>query len=300
LKEYLETKLKNIKGTKKLRGEASTRVFYRVFFDSYSLVAMVYPRENKEEISRIVRLTNVYKEHHIDVPEIEEVIDNRIILQEDLGDLSAQKAFSIFKKEERKKLMETAADILIRLKEIAPSYTNAVLDTARMKWEMDFFLTHFAPNYLSYRKNKSTLQELRERLYRLVEQIHPIDTFAHRDYHSRNMLIHKGRIYLVDFQDSLVAPPYYDVVSFAFDSYLDLKSRRLVLIDYLREKGMVIDEELFYTTALQRNIKALGTFAYQITVRRNLSYKRYINRTLRHIASNPLLEKFFHLSMFSR
>jgi aminoglycoside/choline kinase family phosphotransferase len=299
LKEYLETKLKNVKDIKKLRGEASTRVFYRVFFDSYSLVAMVYPGENKEEISRIVKLTNVYKEHHIDVPEIEEVLDNRIILQEDLGDLSAQRAFSIFEKEERKKLLETAADILIRLKGIAPSHTEAVLDTARMKWEMDFFLTHFAPDYLPYFNNKSVRQDLRQRSYRMVEQIRPIDTFAHRDYHSRNMLIHKGRIYLVDFQDSLVAPSYYDVVSFAFDSYLDLKSRRAFLFDCLRERGMVIDDELLYITALQRNIKALGTFAYQVRVRGNLSYKRYINRTLRHIVSNPLLERFFHLSMFS-
>jgi aminoglycoside/choline kinase family phosphotransferase len=299
LKHYLGTKLKGVKGIKKIRGEASTRVFYRVFFDDYSLVAMVYPGENKEEISRIVKLTGVYKAHHIDVPGIEAVMDNRVILQEDLGDLSAQRAFSIFKKEERKKLLETAADILIRLKGIAPSHTGAVLDTARMKWEMDFFLTHFAPGYLSYGNNKNALQELRGRLYRMVEQIRPIDTFAHRDYHSRNMLIYRGGIYLVDFQDSLVASPYYDVVSFAFDSYLDLKSRRAFLLDYLRERGMVIDGDLLYITALQRNIKALGTFAYQVMVRRNLSYKRYINRTLRHIVSNPLSGRFFDLSMFS-
>jgi len=299
MKDFLETKLRNVKGIKKLRGEASTRVFYRVFFDDYSLVAMVYPGEKEDEILRIVRLTKVYREHRIDVPEIKEVMDNRIILQEDLGDLLVQKVFSVSAGDKRENLLKTAADILIRLKGIPVSHTGAVLDTARMKWEMDFFLTHFVANYLRQAKSEDNRQELRERLYCMVEQICPIDTFAHRDFHSRNMLIHRGSIYLVDFQDSLVAPPYYDLVSFAFDSYLDMGRRRAFFLDCLGNRGMPIDEEALYITALQRNIKALGTFGYQVTVRKNLSYKKYIKRTLRHIVSNPLFERFFHSSMFS-
>jgi aminoglycoside/choline kinase family phosphotransferase len=289
-KEYLKTRLKNVTGIKKIRGEASNRTFYRVVFNNYSLVAMVYPSVNREEIEKIVKLTDTYLQHRINVPKIEEIIDERVVLQEDLGDLLAQKAFSMFKKQKRKKVLETVTDILIGLKGVSITHTNAVLDTARMKWEMNFFLTHFARNYLT--NDSRVIKDLEARLYRMVENIQPINTFAHRDFHSRNMLVHKNDIYLVDFQDSLRASPWYDLVSFAFDCYLELKSQRKFLLDCLKERGMIVDEEQFYITALQRNIKALGTFGYQVTVKKNLSYKKYIPRTLRHILSNPLFNKF--------
>jgi aminoglycoside/choline kinase family phosphotransferase len=38
--------------------------------------------------------------------------------------------------------------------------------------------------------------------------------------------------------------------------------------------------------ALQRNLKALGTFGYQTTARRNPVYIQYIPRTLRHVRDN--------------
>jgi aminoglycoside/choline kinase family phosphotransferase len=47
--------------------------------------------------------------------------------------------------------------------------------------------------------------------------------------------------------------------------------------------------------ALQRNLKALGTFGYQTTARRNPVYIQYIPRTLRYVRNN--LE---HLSQFAR
>ena len=113
------------------------------------------------------------------------------------------------------------------------------------------------------------------------------------------MAQYKNDIYLVDFQDSLQASPCYDLVSFAFDCYLDLKSQREFLLNCLKDRGMIIDEEQFYISALQRNIKALGTFGNQVTIKKNLSYKKYIPRTLRHITTNPLFDRFFHLSLFA-
>lgn len=302
MRKFLEESLAHLKVKRivKLQGEASTRAFYRVLTEKGSRVAMVYPEPNIDEIQRIVAFSKIYKEHRINVPEIVEVIGDRIILQEDLGDLLVQNAFTGGDREQKENILLVTADFLVRLKEIPCSNTAAVLDTARMKWEMDFFISHFTPIYLKNGKNETNRENLRQSLHRLVEQIEPVNTFAHRDFHSRNMLLHRknGRLYLVDFQDSLVAPPYYDLVSFSFDSYLDHKSRRNRLLGYLKQRGMRIGEHQLFLTALQRNIKALGTFGFQVTVRKNMAYKKYIKRTLRHIVANPLFEQYLKPEMF--
>jgi aminoglycoside/choline kinase family phosphotransferase len=301
MKKYLESRLIHLKGIKKIRklhGEASNRGFFRVSFDNDSLVAMVYPEKNKEEIEKIIRLTDLYRKHHLNVPEIKEIIANRIILQDDLGDCLVQTAFLRSRNEERKKILEKIAEMVTKLKGIRVSHTASMLDTPRMKWEMDFFVTHFARNFCS---PSLDFENLRQTLHRMVECIGPIDTFAHRDFHSRNMLYHNDDIFLVDFQDSLRAPLFYDLVSFAFDAYLDLKSLREFFMDSLKKQGMIvdIDNEQLWLTALQRNIKALGTFGFQVMVRKHLAYKKYIHRTIRHILTNPLVEKFLEHSIFN-
>jgi len=256
---------------------------------------MVYPEENKEETERIARLTSLYNEYGLKVPAIKEIIDHRIILQQDLGKIRAQKAFSWLLGEERAKALEKISRITMQLARIPLEHTAAVLDTARMKWEMDFFVSHFAGNFASPRVN---LEELRHCLHAMVETIGPVNTFAHRDFHTRNMLFYKDDIYLVDFQDSLRAPAFYDPVSIAFDAYLDLKLLRPFFIDCLGKNGMIMDEEQFYLTALQRNIKALGTFGYQVIVKKNLNYEKYINRTVGYVLENPLFDRFFKVSAF--
>ena len=101
--------------------------------------------------------------------------------------------------------------------------------------------------------------------------------------HPRNLLVLDKEIVMVDFQDSLVAPGYYDLVSLAFDSYLDLGMARGRLFPNLAACGHDRELQQVRLTALQRNIKALGTFAYQTHERRHPAYARYIPRTLHHI-----------------
>lgn len=284
IKEFVKNKIKNINSIEKIRGEASTRSFFRLYFDKYSLVAMVYPQENHEEIAKIARLTKLYLAYEIPVAEIKEIIDNRIILQEDLGDILVQKSFSKPGEEEKKIILRKTAAILKKLHDIHSTHTDSVLGHKRMQWEMDFFLQHFVGNFYP---NYPDPGILRGALYTLVEQIENITCFAHRDFHSRNMLLHKEEVYLVDFQDSLVASPYYDLVSFAFDSYLDLKSLRDFLLKEFAQRVQPIAEKQFYLAAAQRNIKALGTFGYQVCVKKNLTYKKYIARTMRRVIDNP-------------
>ena len=295
MKSYLKTRLAKYRKITKLPGEASVRSFFRVYTDSSTVVAMVYPSENRAEIERIVKLTSLYLERGIPVPEIYDVIDHRIVMQEDLGDHLVQTLLKPSRGEVFQQLMQHIQSLLLKLVKIPPAVTPFHLDKGRMKWEMDFFLTYFAKNLLPQGTYES---RWKESLYRLVEAIDQEDTFAHRDFHSRNMLYHGNKVYLVDLQDSLQAPRHYDLVSFLYDSYADIKGERERFLNHLKEAGMAIDREQFYLTALQRNIKALGTFGNQITVHNNLSYKKYIRRTLRHIQSNPFHTTFIPNSLF--
>lgn len=305
MKNYLEAILKkqNISFTalRKIQGEASTRGFFRITNGQQSMVAMVYPEQAAPEIDKIVRITHTYQEYGLHVPIILDRLEDRVLLLEDLGNNSVQKVFSSLKNRggQKRVLLRDVADMLLKLKSIPLERTNAVLDAARMKWEMDFFITHFAQNFLPTIKSPAAVEDLRLRLHGVVDRITPIDTFAHRDFHSRNMLLHNDKIYLVDFQDSLKASPYYDLASFAFDCYLDLQEQREFLLQCLAKSDFIIDEDLLYLTALQRNIKALGTFGYQLHVRENMAYKKYIPRTLRFINANRRYAEFLPPELFA-
>jgi aminoglycoside/choline kinase family phosphotransferase len=115
---------------------------------------------------------------------------------------------------------------------------------------------------------------------------------CHRDYHSRNLMYHDERLYIIDFQDARMGPDTYDLVSLLRDSYVDLPEQTVgeLMAYFLALKGEPDQEEAFRVRfdlmALQRNLKALGTFGYQTTARRNPVYIQYIPRTLRYVRDN--------------
>jgi aminoglycoside/choline kinase family phosphotransferase len=115
---------------------------------------------------------------------------------------------------------------------------------------------------------------------------------CHRDYHSRNLMLHEGQLYIIDFQDARMGPDTYDLVSLLRDSYLDLPEKVVdeLIAYFLALKGSGGTEQdfrpRFDLMALQRNLKALGTFGFQTTARGNPVYIQYIPRTLRYVRRN--------------
>ena len=49
---------------------------------------------------------------------------------------------------------------------------------------------------------------------------------CHRDYHSRNLMLSQGQLYLIDFQDARMGPDTYDLASLLRDAYVDLNESR--------------------------------------------------------------------------
>ena len=68
---------------------------------------------------------------------------------------------------------------------------------------------------------------------------------CHRDYHSRNLMLHEGELYIIDFQDARMGPDTYDLVSLLRDSYVDLTEE-------------VVDDLIAYFLALKGRNGAHG------------------------------------------
>ncbi|MCJ7524638.1 MAG: phosphotransferase, partial [Candidatus Aminicenantes bacterium] len=232
----------------RIRSEASRRCFYRISWGRKSLVAMVYPEPSRLEVDRFRTVQEIYRNHGLRVPGIEAILDDQVVIQEDAGDLLLQRAWRANGMGECRRLLSTCRDILDKLAAVPPALATARLDRARQNREMDFFLLHFSPRYPVPGVGEAELQAL---LAVLVENIEPECFFAHRDFHSRNLLIHGGEIVMVDFQDSLLAPRHYDLVSLAFDSYLDLGRFRELLLS--GHESATNELRQLRLTALQRN-----------------------------------------------
>ena len=102
-----------------------------------------------------------------------------------------------------------------------------------------------------------------------------------------------GSLYIIDFQDARMGPDTYDLVSLLRDSYMDFTEREVdELIAFFlalrgvgaERRGAAMEARMFRRRfdlmALQRNLKALGTFGFQTTTRGNPVYIQYIPRTL--------------------
>ena len=94
-----------------------------------------------------------------------------------------------------------------------------------------------------------------------------------------------------------MGPDTYDLVSLLRDSYMDIIDRDVddLLAYFLALKTGTPGEQnamefrrRFDLMALQRNLKALGTFGYQTTARQNTVYIQYIPRTLKYARENLL------------
>lgn len=116
---------------------------------------------------------------------------------------------------------------------------------------------------------------------------------VHRDYHSRNLMLHADRLRWIDYQDALLGPPLYDVASLLYDAYVDLPEtdRSALLAAYLAEAraaGVSLPETIgpaWSRTAAHRMLKAAGRFIYFRDVKALPGYVAHVPELLRRVAA---------------
>jgi hypothetical protein len=125
---------------------------------------------------------------------------------------------------------------------------------------------------------------------------------VHRDFHSRNlMLMRDGDLAVIDFQDAVVGPVTYDLVSLLRDCYIRWPVERveawaLAYCAQLRTAGLLQDVDdaqvlrWFDWMGLQRHLKVLGTFARLSLRDGKAAYLDDLPRVLQYVLE--ILEKY--------
>ena len=153
------------------------------------------------------------------------------------------------------------------------------LDAPRLAFELGFFRLHFVEGLLN--TDGGAFAQGLDGLARAVGAL-PM-RLAHRDFHSENILEGPdGERVLIDFQDALWAPAGYDAASLAVDAYRDQGGaiRRRILAKWAQTRGS--DPRALDRVALQRALKALGTFGYQVTRLKRIRFLAYVAPTCRN------------------
>jgi len=282
---------KEIVSIDKLFGEASSRVYSRIQTkDGEHFVVMAMPEgkmsaseeiTNLKEAPKELPFINVQKYLNslgLPVPQIECFSEkDRLLVLEDLGDTKLADVPSVdwYKK---------AIDLLITMQEKTKAGGDSIafqrsFDATLLNWEFDHFLEYYVGEKSDDDFQKET-RKITEELVKLPQ------TFVHRDFQSRNLMIHNDQLILIDFQDALLGPKPYDLVALLRDSYIDLTKSLDELVGYYCEKA---GEELetfrraFDLQTVQRKMKDAGGFVFIDQVKKNPNFLPFIPISLRYV-----------------
>ncbi len=310
--DYLEQKGLTSDVTKvlPLTGDASDRRYFRALLrNGHSLVLALHAGAIDFDRLPFVTVSRLMREIPLPVPALLHYSNELgIIAQQDLGDVTLQAHLGAATADEHAALYRQAVTFIARLQQrgqklASPDYPpyQVAFDTDKLSWELEFFYKYFIRQYRGASPPVEVQQALSEEWSQIVEELAGEPrVLCHRDYHSRNLMLHDGSLFIIDFQDARMGPDTYDLVSLLRDSYVDLPESTVdeLIAYFLAIKGTTeqADEfrRRFDLMALQRNLKALGTFGFQTTARRNPVYIQYIPRTLRYVRTN--LEALPHFS----
>jgi N-acetylmuramate 1-kinase len=290
-----------------LTGDASDRSYFRIIpADGASIVLALHAGPIEFATLPFALVADLLQQIPLPVPVVLGHSDELGILAlEDLGDVTLQAHLGAAS--EHAALYRQAValiELLQRRGEVLRStgglpYTVA-FDVEKLTWELEFFLKHFVGGYRGVSLEAAERDAFSAEWATIAGELAAEPrVLCHRDYHSRNLMLSDASLYIIDFQDARMGPDTYDLVSLLRDSYVDIADRELdELIAYFlalkKTDGSALDEEEFRRRfdlmALQRNLKALGTFGYQTMTRRNPVYIQYMPRTLRYARTN--LEKY--------
>jgi len=296
----------------KLRGDASTRSYYRVTSATAapsSLIVMRLPADalKSDELSgaatpQELPFLNVQRHLRrlgIAVPDVL-VSDLRrgVVLLEDLGDETFEARLLRSTRDEWVQLYRQAIELMVHMHQKAAARDadciayDRSFDRTLLRWELEHF-REWGLEAQGLALSAADQQVFAAAADALVDEILSLPQgFVHRDYQSRNLMWTPrrkggGGLVVIDFQDALMGPAVYDLVALLCDSYVDLtEAEQRELVAYaaqLRGVPQAALERAFWLVAVQRKLKDAGRFVFIDQVRGNPSFLPWFAPSLRYV-----------------
>jgi N-acetylmuramate 1-kinase len=296
----------------KIPGDASARKYYRVHFKtpiSASGARTCIVMKTEPFVEQGLELPFLAVRDHLErsgvrVPRTYDVDPARgFVLLEDLGDTTLLRQLQeVSSPDTERHAYEKVIDALVQLHvKAGPSGAARLLEGFRLRfdleklmWEMNFTVEHFYELHLKRRIHPDHRLVMERGFTEICTRLAAEPTvLTHRDFHSRNVMLHDGEYVMIDFQDARMGPAQYDLASLLKDSYYQLAEGQIQrLIDYYIARYEAVSGsrlqresfiELFDLMAVQRNFKAIGSFASFQNRRGDASYLKYIGNTFENI-----------------
>ncbi|BAM86108.1 hypothetical protein S58_00870 [Bradyrhizobium oligotrophicum S58] len=334
LREFLAEAGHTKSRRERMAGDASTRSYARLYKGERVFILMNSPKRPDgpaiyngkpysgavhlaEDVRPFVAIAAALRARGISAPKINDAdLDHGFLVTEDLG------REGVIEGEPPQPIVEryeAATDLLAALHAqdvpsvlpLAPQVTYEVptFDVDAMLIEIGLMLEWYLPD-----RGVQPSQVLRGEFLELWRELleAPLaakPTWVIRDYHSPNLLwlparAGIARVGVIDFQDAVMGPPAYDVVSLAQDARIDVAAE---IEQALRERYIAarqaasteFDADEFSAhyaiMSAQRNTRLLGTFARLNRRDGKPHYLKhqpriwdYLHRSLAHAALDPI------------
>ena len=315
----------------RMAGDASTRSYARLLRDDGAVILMNSPRRPDgpaiyhgksysaavhlaEDVKPFVAIANGLRDRGFSAPSIYHAdLDAGFLITEDFGSAGVIEGDPPRPIAER---YQAAADLLVALHrdplpETLPvaqqiSYVIPAFDTDALLVEAGLMLEWYLPD-----RGVDPTDDMRAEFVTMWRDLlhKPAmapKTWVMRDFHSPNLIwlderLDTSRVGMIDFQDAVLGPAAYDVVSLAQDARIDVPEpfELALLSRYVKARRASDDSfdpagftELYAIMSAQRNTRLLGTFARLNRRDGKPQYLRhqpriwsYLNRSLAH----PLL-----------
>lgn len=254
-----------------LPGDAGFRRYFRLSCEP-SLLAVHAPPDTEDsqafiDIARLLRESGVLTPLVL----ISELQQGFLIIE----DLGGTLMLDVLQPDNADALYAGALQSLLHVQTCPADYAVfPPYDREKLRQEMSLFCEWFVRRLLGVSPSIAEDRML-DAVFQLLEEsaVEQPQVVVHRDYHSRNLVYREtGLPGVIDFQDAVIGPWTYDLVSLLRDCYISWPQERVTqwALNYARlahraELVPAIDEVQFLRwfdlMGLQRHIKVLGIFA---------------------------------------